>query len=336
MKCHKCGLPKLHGGSAPDRKTYYEMARQSYKSPAEKNLNGWELVTESPTIKIYKSGNDAVVSIRGSYDARDARADSTIAVNSLHLSDRYKEDEKFVSDFKQQNPDLKYYGVGHSLGGAILDLFLHKGLVSEGQSYNPAVQPHDFRATLPVHRIFMSGDPLYTLVKMFLKQTPEVINENTSLFTNLARLTPIGNVATAGEYLKSHGLKQFEGKGLRPQLTGGIIDSKLKFIAYLDSTFNKILKYAPGEKRKEVFRQEFGFNFPRLSPKDKTYKWVCLKKGTVRFELRQTKSNKLTTSADWYCYPFILEDDDIFFNKSYKEIRKGFTFTRNEKSDLLV
>ena len=321
MKCHKCGLPKLHGGSAPDRKTYYEMARQSYKPSAEKNLNGWELVTESPTIKIYKSGNDAVVSIRGSYDARDARADSTIAVNSLHLSDRYKEDEKFVSDFKQQNPDLKYYGVGHSLGGAILDLFLHKGLVSEGQSYNPAVQPHDFRATLPVHRIFMSGDPLYTLVKMFLKQTPEVINENTSLFTNLARLTPIGNVATAGEYLKSHGLKQFEGKGLRPQLTGGIIDSKLKFIAYLDSTFNKILKYAPGEKRKEVFRQEFGFNFP---------------KGTVRFELRQTKSNKLTTSADWYCYPFILEDDDIFFNKSYKEIRKGFTFTRNEKSDLLV
>ena len=213
MKCRKCGLSKLHGGSAPDRKTYYEMARQSYKSPAEKNLNGWELVAESPTIKIYKSGNEAVISIRGSYDARDAKADSTIAFNSLHLSDRYKEDEKFVSDFEQQNPGLKYYGVGHSLGGAILDLFLHKGLVSEGQSYNPAVQPHDFRATLPVHRIFMSGDPLYTLVKMFLKQTPEVINENTSLFTSLARLTPIGNVATAGEYLKSHGLKQFEGKG---------------------------------------------------------------------------------------------------------------------------
>jgi hypothetical protein len=213
MKCRKCGLPKLRGGMAPDRKTYLEMVKQSYETSASKNIGSWELVAESPTIKIYKSGNDAVVSIRGTFDARDVRADSTIAVNSLHLTDRYKEDVEFVSKFKQQNPDLKYYGVGHSLGGAILDLFLNQGLVSEGQSYNSAIQPHDFRATLPVHRIFMDGDPLYTLVRLFLKQTPEVIKENSSIFRKIARLTPIGNVVTAGDYLKSHGLDQFEGKG---------------------------------------------------------------------------------------------------------------------------
>jgi hypothetical protein len=204
---------KKKGGIAPNRKDYFSLVKQSYEPSAAKKVDNWELVAETPTLKIYRSGNDVVVSIRGTFDSRDVEADATIAVNSLHLSSRFKDDEKFLINFKQQNPNLKYYGVGHSLGGAILDLFLHKGLISEGQSYNPAIQPHDFRATLPNHRIFMSGDPLYTLVKLFLKQKPEVINDNSSIFRKLARLTPIGNVATAGEYLKSHGLEQFEGKG---------------------------------------------------------------------------------------------------------------------------
>lgn len=220
MKCSKCGLPKRCGGVAPDRKAYFDLVKQSYEPSASKKVGDWELVSETPTLKFYKSGNDVVVSIRGTFDSRDTKADATIPVNSLHLSDRFKEDERFLNEFKQKNPDLKYYGVGHSLGGAILDLFLHKGLISEGQSYNPAIQPHDFGATLPNHRIFMSGDPLYTLVRLFLKQKPEVIDENSSIFRKLARLTPIGNIVTAGEYLKSHALDQFEGKGGRLRSVG--------------------------------------------------------------------------------------------------------------------
>lgn len=231
MKCYKCGKFRLNkGGVAPNRKDYFSLVKQSYEPSAAKKVCNWDLVAETPTLKIYKSDNDVVVSIRGTFDSRDVEADATIPINSLHLSSRFKDDEKFLTNFKQQNPDLKYYGVGHSLGGAILDLFLHKGLISEGQSYNPAIQPHDFNATLPNHRIFMSGDPLYTLVRLFLKQKPEVINENSSIFRKLARLTPIGNVATAGEYLKSHGLDQFEGKGKFSELLikKPVIEQRLK------------------------------------------------------------------------------------------------------------
>jgi hypothetical protein len=141
-----------------------------------------------------------------------------IPFNSLESSSRFKKDFEFLDSFIKRHPG-NYYGVGHSLGGAILDLFLRKGLIKEGQSYNPAVQPQDFRNTLANHRIFMEGDPLYTLVRMFLYQKPEVIKENSSAFGRIAksivRLTPIGNLTTAGDYLKSHKLKQFKGKGKR-------------------------------------------------------------------------------------------------------------------------
>ena len=233
-KGRKYSLPKLRGGIAPDRKAYFDLVKQSYEPSASKLVGNWELVAETPTLKFYKSGNDVVVSIRGTFDSRDTKADATIAVNSLHLSDRFKEDERFLNEFKQQNPDLKYYGVGHSLGGAILDLFLHKGLITEGQSYNPAIQPHDFGAILPNHRIFMDGDPLYTLVRLFLKQKPEVIKENSSIFRKIARLTPIGNIATAGEYLKSHGLDQFEGKGKLSKLNEALSKKKIMESTLID------------------------------------------------------------------------------------------------------
>jgi hypothetical protein len=213
MKCPKCGLPKLHGGAAPDRKTYFDIVAQSYEPSAARQVGGWALVAESPTIKIYQMDGDAIVSIRGTYDAEDTKADGLIAFNGLESSSRFQKDLQFLDSFQKQNSGLQYFGVGHSLGGAVLDLFLHKGMITQGQSYNPAVQPQDFSTTLPNNRIFMSGDPLYTLVRAFLKQKPEVIQENSSIFRKIARLTPIGNVLTSGDYLKSHGLAQFEGKG---------------------------------------------------------------------------------------------------------------------------
>lgn len=213
MKCPNCGLPKLYGGAEPNRKTYFDIVKQSYESSAARQVGDWTLVAESPTIKIYQMDGDAIVSIRGTFDAQDTQADTLIPFNGLESSSRFKKDIKFLDSFQKQNPGLQYFGVGHSLGGAILDLFLHNGMITRGQSYNPAVQPRDFSTTLPNNRIFMSGDPLYTLVKLFLKQKPEVIKENSSMFRTLARLTPIGNVLTSGDYLKSHGLEQFEGKG---------------------------------------------------------------------------------------------------------------------------
>lgn len=216
--CRNCGLPKLKGGAKPSRTEYFDLVSESYRESAAKDVNGWSLVAESPTIKIYNKGSDMVVSIRGTKDSEDAKADSMIPFNSLEKSSRFQKDFDFLSSFIRSNPGT-YYGVGHSLGGAIMDLFLRKGMIQEGQSYNPAVQPQDFRNTLPNHRIFMDGDPLYNLVRMFLYQKPEVIRENASVFRTLARMTPIGNLATSGDYLQSHKLKQFKGKGKKVTYT---------------------------------------------------------------------------------------------------------------------
>jgi len=215
-RCRKCGLSKLRGAGGPSRNTFYKLVLESYKPSAQNQVDGWTLVAESPTIKIYRKDTDVVVSIRGTFDSEDAKADSLIATNNLESSSRFKKDFKFLDDFiKADNsyPPSTYYGVGHSLGGAILDLFLNNGMIKEGQSYNPAIQPQDFNRELPNHRIFMSGDPLYTAAKSFLKQKPEVIQEKASLLRRFARFTPIGNLLTAPQYLKSHGLDNFEGKG---------------------------------------------------------------------------------------------------------------------------
>lgn len=212
--CHKCGLPKLKGGSKPTRDEYFDLVMESYNPSAAKEVSGWNLVAESPTIKIYNKDSDMVVSIRGTQDAEDVKADALIAVNSLQTSSRFKKDLAFLDSFIKSNP-ATYYGVGHSLGGAILDLFLRNGMIKEGQSYNPAVQPRDFRATLPNSRIFTEGDPLYALVKTFLYQKPEVLKEKSSIFRKLARLTSIG---ATNEYLKSHSLSQFKGKSRAYQI----------------------------------------------------------------------------------------------------------------------
>jgi hypothetical protein len=119
----------------------------------------------------------------------------------------YKRDKAAVQQFQQQYPQNKYtyYAVGHSLGGAIMDSLIKKGLIKEGVSYNPAVQPQDFRSILPNRRIYMSGDPLYAIFGNFLRQRPEVRKSKTSFFSKL------GLKSVAPEYLKSHGLAEFEG-----------------------------------------------------------------------------------------------------------------------------
>jgi len=206
--CHKCGLPKLKGKGKPNRDEYFDLVAESYKPSAAKEVNGWNLVAESPTIKIYNKGSDMVVSIRGTQDAEDVKADLMIPFNNLEKSSRFQKDLAFLDSFIKSNP-ATYYGVGHSLGGAILDLFLRNGMIKEGQSYNPAVQPQDFKNILANNRIFTEGDPLYALVKTFLYQKPEVLKEKSTIFRKLAKKTSLG---TTNDYLKSHGLDQFKGK----------------------------------------------------------------------------------------------------------------------------
>ena len=199
--------------SIPDVSKLQKMIKESYGDG--KSVEDWELIKSTPTLKFYFKDGSLVIAIRGTADARDTKADALIAFGQLERSDRWKEDLAKVQEVIRLVEPSHVFGVGHSLGGAILDLFLKKGLIEKGVSYNPAVQPQDIRGTLNNRRIYMSGDPLYTLVGRLLYQKPEVRNSKTSLFTKLLQLSPAGNILTADSYLKNHSLDQFEG-GVSP------------------------------------------------------------------------------------------------------------------------
>ena len=216
---------KRKGGSMPPLVSLQKMVHASYHNPpreGESEIDGWKLIKGNEWIKFYAKGNDIVIATRGSQTGEDwTDANRRIPFNDLESSEVYKRDERYIKEFKSEHPEYTtYYGVGHSLSGAINDIYLRKGIISEAVSYNPAVETQYFTKQVPNHhRIYMKDDPLYKLMGQFLRQTPEVRASKISTATWLARWTPIGNLLTADQYLQAHDIKQFEG-GMRCKKCG--------------------------------------------------------------------------------------------------------------------
>tara|TARA_R110000868_G_scaffold101371_2_gene279176 strand:- start:2202 stop:4586 length:2385 start_codon:yes stop_codon:yes gene_type:complete len=152
----------------------------------------------------------------------DLKADASIALNQLESSTRFQQDLATLSDVQSKWPPSDgwdYYGFGHSLGGAILDVFLNKKMLKSGLSYNPAIQPKDFTNTgLPNDRVFAENDPLWMLAKPFLQKKPDVRAAKRSIANKMASWIPY--VGTAYDKLQGHRLSQFEG-GMWHPLDGG-------------------------------------------------------------------------------------------------------------------
>jgi hypothetical protein len=210
-------------GPIPDRNTLQQLATQSYQANPANRIGQLELIRATPTLKFYKdSGNTIVVAIRGTKptDVDDVSADGLIALGQLETSKRYKEDLNTIQQFQVQFPpsQFDYYGVGHSLGGAILDMFLKRGLIKNGVSYNPAVQPQDFQnTTLPNQRVYMESDPLYALMGRNLRQKPETRAPRKKAWWEKAiSYIPYAGTAMKGyDLYQSHMLDQFQG-GAKP------------------------------------------------------------------------------------------------------------------------
>ena len=199
----------FNGRAKPSNDIFQKIAVESYAINPKKSVDGWELVSFTPTLKFYRKGSDIVVGVRGTADLRDTRADLSLSYNGLTGTDRFKEDVKVLTQFQNQYPDMEYYGVGHSLGGAVLDELIKLGLIKSGISYNPAVQPQNFRADIPNHRIYEEGDPLYALSGMFLKNKPEVRKKPFSAVGYLMK--KVNPVSAPVGYLAAHGLDNFKG-----------------------------------------------------------------------------------------------------------------------------
>lgn len=197
----------------PDRSILQQMAKASYEVSPPQMIDGWTLLYATPTLKFYKNESTIVVAIRGTNptDRRDLEADAKIPLNRLESTPRYQTDMSTLLNVMKSYPTstYEYYGVGHSLGGAILDSFIKDGWIRNGISYNPAVQPRDFKRPTTNQRIYQSGDPLYSVFGRFTQNAEVRPPKTQPIWEALLRKVPY--VGTMFGLFKDHQLGNFEG-----------------------------------------------------------------------------------------------------------------------------
>jgi len=169
------------GGSTPTKNILQQMAVAAYDSTPPQNLGEFKLVRQSPTLKFYYDDkkNFMIVAIRGTKitDKHDLIADALAVTGRLRNSYRYNNDLQQIKEVKKLYPKTRFFGIGHSLGGAILDLLLRSRLLIGGMSYNGFPEPHE-RGGNPIHhRIYHTGDFIY---KLFAKNIPNIELRTTS------------------------------------------------------------------------------------------------------------------------------------------------------------
>ena len=245
-------MPLLGAGPMPTPSVLQQLATQSYNKVAAPNVAGLQLVAATPTLKFYKHPveNTIVVAIRGTEpsDPQDVKADASIAIGQLQNSQRFQQDLLTLRQYQQQYPpsQFDYYGVGHSLGGAILDLFLKMGLLKQGISYNPAIQPGGFQAAIPNKRIYNEEDPLYKLMGRHAVNTEVRAPRKKSWWEKVVEKVPYAGKAY--NLYKAHQLDNFVGGGRVPS-----------------GKFSKQLREAgiePSAYLKEAQRRAKQFNYP--------------------------------------------------------------------------
>lgn len=207
------------GGVMPtSNKNLWLMENEAYSNKPVVSINEWSLLSPySDGIKAFKKGMDIVVAIRGTADVRDVKADLQIVYSGITNSSRFKEDLKIIKQLQSKYPKkyYNYYGVGHSLGGAILDELIDMDYIKEGISYNPAVDLIKFKNDTRNHRIYNKDDILFNIMGRFTKN-PEVRKTKKGFFKKMLSYTPLGKV---GESISAHLLSNFEGGRLNYYLS---------------------------------------------------------------------------------------------------------------------
>lgn len=184
-----------------------QIAKQSYNlTDPQKDIDGWMLADWSPNLKIYTKGNVGILGVRGTKTMEDVSVWPTVTLNTLGTTDLYKRIEGEFMDFKSKHPEItEYYAVGHSLGGALIDVMLRKGIVKEAVSFNPAIQYNDINGGLPNRRIYYGSDPMYKLMGWWDKKSEHRDTDMFSKFISSMVDSPVGNM------LSAHKLSNFIG-----------------------------------------------------------------------------------------------------------------------------
>jgi len=164
-----------------------KIVQSAYPGKTLLEVGGFKLLFSLPTIKFYIKDQVIIVSIRGTYDSTDVASWPNVATGTLDRSSRFQTDLQTLLECQKYYPQSEYYyvGAGHSLGAAIMDRFLQMGLLSQGLSYNGAVEPQFVYNNPKHHRIYNAADPLYNIVGRFI---PGVEVRSISIATGLAAL----------------------------------------------------------------------------------------------------------------------------------------------------
>jgi hypothetical protein len=163
----------------PDKSILYQIAGSAYAENFDGNVDGFTLLKQTPTLKIFKKIDYPVIvlGVRGTADFQDFMAWLPVVLNTIRDTDRYKKDTDFLLHFQQDYvpSQFYYYGTGHSIAGTILDEWLKAGLILKARTYNPAIQEGDLaNASINNDRIYADLDPLYNMFGRRAKRAPEV------------------------------------------------------------------------------------------------------------------------------------------------------------------
>jgi hypothetical protein len=194
-----------------------QMVASTYKQSPTRKIGNFVLFRNTPTLNFFLYGNQIIVAVRGTdkSNADDLRADALAIVGQLDRSERYQRDQHLVREVQSVYPKSKYnyIGVGHSLGGAILDNFLRAGLITSALSYNPLPQPQDLRGNPYHRRIYHSGDFIYQSIGKHIPGI-EVRNSNDGFWKSLSKY--INPFHSLWDSVDKHSIDTFIGGYSRP------------------------------------------------------------------------------------------------------------------------
>jgi hypothetical protein len=193
-----------------ERDIFRQISQQAYSPEPLQQVGGYDLITSTPTLKAYKQGEHVIVGVRGTEvtDINDLYADALIATNQLSESDRAKADFDVVEKLRAQHPTAKFEGAGHSLGGALIDAMIDRGLLLSGVSYNPAVQLA--KQSSKNTRVYNEDDPLYRSGRPFLQRAPIVKPAEMTMLRVAGYFNPLYSAYNA---LQAHRLQNVKGSG---------------------------------------------------------------------------------------------------------------------------
>ena len=252
-----------------------QMAAAAYDKNPPREVGGFKLLADTPSLKFYSASNTIIVAVRGTDDARDFAAWHLVALGQLDNSPRYQEDLHNLIEFQKKYPisQYNYIGVGHSLGGAIIDRFLRMGLLRNALSYNAAPEPQELRGN-PVHRrIYHEDDPLYKIAGRFIPGIEVRKSRDPFWLKYLRKFVPLG-IANAYNAVIKHKLPTFKGGVMPPQYTRGLTPAqKKKQVSFIEeskkayqSTGNvedrPKVSDKPTRRSKHVIKFEKKYGFP--------------------------------------------------------------------------